>query len=1284
MDPITISGIITTLLSEQTVAGMIAGVFGSYAANHIPLLKRSPNFERSARLCFCDTAKEWGKMDFTRSSIYTCWLKSFEEFIDFLSWNHPNKELVVTELIPLWINKMRNHEDCRTVLVEFKVDLLLGITEKILKEQSENKEILQRIESYITRFKSKGTAKFKPVENYIQRSCDIIGTNVDFFRNFDGYQEKTLLDFVMKGGAEKNQSGKFILYSSMQTGKTTELEQLGWLLQESNLYQPVLISLSLVPDLKYEDLPEEDQLGMKPVVLLIDALDETREGSYCELIRRINNYVKHHQNMTIVMSSRSNFRTMGGPNCFTELELLPLRHEDICQYVEGKLKGEANELLHAIVEKDLFGLASVPLYLNTLINMFVRSKSLPVSTSELYDEIFESSYRVEEEKMLNDLHAITKQEEKCCMEKAAGMMLCIGRRELNEDEFRKILPYDKAIEYEHLRYDIIQKRDTKDGKLFVFKQNAMLEYMAACLLLCCKDFGALKKIVCYSGTDLLKDNWFSTMQLWMEMMVSNQQGMIDDVKAWLSDSCQELAIHAPERLLSDNERGWILIQILKQCKTGNTYFYGYGNNLIPKKRKLPKCLIEYLLNEWGGMKTIDAHLKNIHNLTRMIDWNYLYAIDSGLGDQMVEVLYSKLNDPLFENEASEWIYSAMANDFFYSPEHTSRLYGVVKDRTDIDTVEMMMARIAIQDHPEAYIDYIVKANNELLNKNDDHTYRSVYRESLYMAMSKMRVEDCPAKLLSILVSENYWRYSDDKVRAADICQRLVDEIKASECYHENKNELYSLITKIDDQKKLWTSPLFEMSPEESERRRKRGEAYEKEEISVLFDDELFKKQALNVINSQGEENELDVKVFFEHELLIGEGQEHVSRYVINYLLRFVSSEDMKMKRKDALDCINNEGMFIRYRLGEMGNHLTGGKVIVELSPEQKAICYQTASEVIRDMIVNSFDGRIYPHEQTSLSLLIQGKISVEKNREHCKGLLKYIGVDLERTIDMLFDDVRYSPLLEFLRSYVSKEEMLVLMFELATSIKPRGYDPNAYNLWMTTMLKERYTPAVAFIKDKLVNECHQHWLEWIPYLTKIDSEIEWMIAHAEKQVELMEGEHYGQANEYFVVEFAKEMIKKEAFFEWSRSILERLLPYVDAFNVKRCMGILFKAGSRKALEYLLSGGYPLEKDGNYDFNYGVIDDVPLLVELYEKSRNWGLFGPSYNSILLSLSNIAMQDEGTLKAVQDAVKSGISQFVGSGTYTPSKWADNLTLQYRSAHQYLPNADEALALIKSIAA
>lgn len=132
------------------------------------------------------------------------------------------------------------------------------------------------------------------------------------------------------------------------------------------------------------------------------------------------------------------------------------------------------------------------------------------------------------------------------------------------------------------------------------------------------------------------------------------------------------------------------------------------------------------------------------------------------------------------------------------------------------------------------------------------------------------------------------------------------------------------------------------------------------------------------------------------------------------------------------------------------------------------------------------------------------------------------------------------------------------------------------------------------------------------------------------------------------------------------------------------MRMLFKAGSRKALEYLLSEGYPLEKDGNYDFNYGVIDDVPLLVELYEKSRNWGLFGPSYNSILLSLSNIAMQDEGTLKAVQDAVKSGISQFVGSGTYTPSKWADNLTLQYRSAHQYLPNADEALALIKSIAA
>lgn len=1285
MEPITIAGIIAALVSHQSIAGMITGVLGSYFANHIPLLlKAHPDFEKSAKKCFCKAAKEWSKIDETRSAIYTCWLQSYEEFIEFLSWNHPNKELVTSELIPMWMDRMRNNEDCRQLVVELELNKLEVIAQNVLKEQKENKVILETIEAYIKRFRSKGTMVFEPVECYICRSCDEIETNIGFLRSINCYQEKTLLEYVMKGSREKEKANRFIIYSSMQTGKTTELEQLGWLLQKSELYQPILISLSLVPNLNFDDLPEDDWIGRKPIVLLIDALDETREGRYCELIRNIDNYVKHHKNMIIVMSSRFNFRSMGKPVGFTELELLPLRRDQIKQYVEEKLKGDAGGLLQAIHEKNLYEMASIPLCLNTLIRIYSDRRGLPSTTAELYAELFQGTYYVEDEKKLKDLPSLTKEEEKRCMEFAAGMMLCLGRRELIDEEFKTILPYDIGIEYEHLRYDIIQRRKVKEGNLYSFKQNAMFEYMAACLLLHCKNMELLKKTVCYKDTEVLKDSWFSAMLLWLEMLGSEAPNMKDAVRDWLLKDCHQLAIHAPEDLISENERGWLIVNILEQCRKDNSYFYGYGNDLIPKKRRLPKCLIEYMLSEWGNMNAITPHLKNIQNLTRMIDWNHLRKMEPELADAMTEMLYGKLNDPLFKEGAAEWIYSAMANEYFYTPEHVRRLYEALKDRTDIESIETMTARVAIQEHPEEYADYLFKTNAILMNRMDDYSYRTVYRESLYMALSKMHAFECPAKMLDIIGNDNYWRWAEDRKLANEISLKLQEEVKASACYKEGGCELECQMAKVDNMRLVWMSSYKELPPEEEEKRRKRNEEYERGELRVLFDKAAFKEQALKVIDRVSENGEdMEVSRFFDLEFY-GDGQDHISRYVMNFLLRFIPSDNKKMKCQDALKYIEDQGLFFRYRLGEMGDYLTGTRKMIELTPEQTELCLNTAQEVITDMIVTPFNGGILSHEQTALTLLVQEKIGVEKNRNNCKGLLRYIGVPLDHKMDNLFDDAQYSCLLEHLRSYVGEEVMLELMLELTVGARMGEFDLNAYNFWMTTMLNNNYSPAIEYVRNKIINDGHRHWLEWIPYLVKKDCEVACLITHAEKQVGALEDGHFGYANVALVLKLAEELLENMKYRDWARTLLERTVIKADATEMKVCLTLLFKYGSRRALDYVLSENISLSRGDNYDFNYDKIEDVSLLVAFYEKSKAWELFSPSYNSILQSLAYIAMKNEECLRIVQEEVKNGITTLAESASLTPLKWADNLTYQYRSEHQYLANAKEALDLLNTLVA
>ena len=82
----------------------------------------------------------------------------------------------------------------------------------------------------------------------------------------------------------------------------------------------------------------------------------------------------------------------------------------------------------------------------------------------------------------------------------------------------------------------------------------------------------------------------------------------------------------------------------------------------------------------------------------------------------------------------------------------------------------------------------------------------------------------------------------------------------------------------------------------------------------------------------------------------------------------------------------------------------------------------------------------------------------------------------------------------------------------------------------------------------------------------------------------------------------------------------------------------------------------------------------------EESRDWGLFMPSYKCMLQSLANIAMRDEESLRIVQETVKNGICKFVGTDSMSPAKWEDNLVHQYRTPHQYLASADEAIEMMR----
>jgi len=144
----------------------------------------------------------------------------------------------------------------------------------------------------------------------------------------DNKERHILADYVV-GNVDNSSTNKYILYSSAQTGKTTELKQLCWELQQSGLFLPVLLEVRDNSDLKRENLPYEQYENGKEIIVIIDALDEVNGKTQEDLLETIDGYAADHPEFKMVLSCRSNYRSNSRLQLFTELFLEDLDREDI-------------------------------------------------------------------------------------------------------------------------------------------------------------------------------------------------------------------------------------------------------------------------------------------------------------------------------------------------------------------------------------------------------------------------------------------------------------------------------------------------------------------------------------------------------------------------------------------------------------------------------------------------------------------------------------------------------------------------------------------------------------------------------------------------------------------------------------------------------------------------------------------------------------------------------------------------------------------------------------------
>ena len=223
----------------------------------------------------------------------------YDEYIDSLH-DYFEKELEKTHGGQQFLNGLRTkalNKDVYEHLI--KSDAILV---ELKKQHEMQKAILNELNTH-----HKGKREFDPVEGYIPRCCTLMLKSDEVFpyllkhKTFEKYR---LVDVV--SGRTECEGNKFILYSDAQTGKTTELLQLGWELQEEKQLIPIMFKVRGCQDIKQE-LPALSKDVEKGLVVIIDALDEKFEGDARFLLyNEVEAYAEEHPHLNIVMTCRAN------------------------------------------------------------------------------------------------------------------------------------------------------------------------------------------------------------------------------------------------------------------------------------------------------------------------------------------------------------------------------------------------------------------------------------------------------------------------------------------------------------------------------------------------------------------------------------------------------------------------------------------------------------------------------------------------------------------------------------------------------------------------------------------------------------------------------------------------------------------------------------------------------------------------------------------------------------------------------------------------------------------
>lgn len=727
----------------MTSLDIFVGFVTSYMAGNIPSLKQMFSFGEDLLLqekiihCYQRALEKWSADDALRQRIAQQRYSTPQELSEVAGRNNEEDAAAIRNLVSLWADELRKDEDCAHFIQEQAI-------KKVGKKVDNLCALIQSNIPANENHRWRGLPKHKTVEGYIRRYCSLENTQDSFIYYALKLRERhCLVEFVT--GLVEAPTNKFIIYSSAQTGKTTELKQLCWELQESGLYLPIMLEVRNNTKLKRTELPLARFEEGKEIVVVIDALDEVNGQKYDDLIEEISGYAYDHPEMKMVLSCRSNYRREKELEQFCDLFLEELSYGDANDHINHML-GPGNGLTVMINENELTDFVRNPFFLNVLIGAYKdNNKQLPKNKAEIYRLFIEKSYDEEKESKRVKLavrHSFNDSVK--LLEKVALGLSLQNVQTLSNEELLICLDNNPDNVTECLRYDLIR---CEDGR-YSFKHNAFREWLVANYLKR-EGIGRAKQLA-VQPTGRLKAEWYNIIMLWVSMYGRGEENDIQEIIKWLRTASLELIIYIDRDMLSAVTRCDVFKGLMLEYKSlgirmASILTQDY-KNLIEFAKSQES--IRFIIDELHDAEIGTAYYSDLMCLCYFLNWTWLQYESKELTEELFKTLEQKTREALAYNKKHDLSFLYMDNIFFSQQKYLERFFAIVSTSDHYEAIRSMIRLIDVAERVDGYVDYILDKEKHVHNQREGITTHIVSRTVVYNALSKVKTEDSVKKIIS--------------------------------------------------------------------------------------------------------------------------------------------------------------------------------------------------------------------------------------------------------------------------------------------------------------------------------------------------------------------------------------------------------------------------------------------------------------------------------------------------------------------------------------------------------